>query len=71
MLTDLPRGEKTEAVQRAVLRLKGFHITELSKACPEVSVDMIRKVLAEMRGAGTIECTGRGKHAQWRVIGNR
>jgi len=69
--TDLPRGEKTEAVQRAVLRLKGFHITELSKACPEVSVDMIRKVLAEMRGAGTIECTGRGKHAQWRVIGNR
>ena len=66
----MPKGEKTEVVQSAVLRLKRFHITELSKACPEVSVDMIRKVLAEMRGAGTIECTGRGKHAQWRVIGN-
>jgi hypothetical protein len=69
--TGLPKGEKTEAIQRAVLRLKSFHITELSKACPEVSVDMIRKVLSEMRGAGLIECTGRGKHAQWRVMGNR
>jgi len=68
---NLPKGEKTEAVQRAALRLKRFHITELSKACPEVSVDMIRKVLSDMRTSGVIECTGRGKHARWRVIGNR
>lgn len=67
--TDLPRGEKTETVRRAVLRLKSFHIRELQKSCPEVSIDMIRKVLAEMRNEGKIECTGRGKHARWRLIG--
>jgi hypothetical protein len=42
--TSVPRGEKTETVQRAVLKLKRFHIRELQKSCPEVSLDMIRKV---------------------------
>jgi len=66
--TAVPRGEKTETVQRAVLRLKRFHIRELQKNCPEVSLDMIRKVLADMRANGKVECTGRGKHARWHLI---
>ncbi len=67
--TDLPRGEKSDSVRRATLKLKSFHIRELQKSCPEVSIDMIRKVLAGMRNDGTVECTGRGKHARWRLIG--
>ncbi len=66
--TSVPRGEKTETVQLAVLRLKRFHIRELQKSCPEVSLDMIRKVLSEMRTNGKVECTGRGKVARWRLI---
>ncbi len=66
--TSVPRGEKTETVQRSVLRLKRFHIRELQKSCPEVSLDMIRKVLSEMRTNGKVECTGRGKLARWRFI---
>lgn len=69
--TTLPLGEKTEAVRRGVASFQAaFHITELHRRCPEVSLDMIRKVLREMRQAGDVECTGRGKHALWRPVGN-
>lgn len=67
--TNMPRGEKTEAVRNAVPTLGlEFHINELRKACPEVSVDMVRKVLKDMAVEGLVECRGRGKHARWRVI---
>jgi hypothetical protein len=70
--TTLPMGEKTETVRRSVASFQAaFHITELQRKCPEVSLDMIRKVLKAMRDAGEIECTGRGKHARWRLMGNR
>ena len=60
-----------EAVRRSVASFQAaFHITELHRRCPEVSLDMIRKVLREMRQAGDVECTGRGKHALWRSIRN-
>lgn len=68
--TKLPLGEKTETVRQAVDRFREpFHITELHKQCPEVSLDMIRKVLKEMRRSKEIECLGRGKQALWQRIG--
>lgn len=67
--TNLPPGEKTETVKRAIATFTApFHITELQKKCPEVSLDMIRKVLKDMRSAGELECTGKGRHAQWRKL---
>ena len=68
--TALPLGEKTETVRQAVFRFQGaFHIAELHKQCPEVSFDMVRKVLKAMRQDKEIECLGRGKHARWQRIG--
>jgi len=68
--TPLPLGEKTEAVRQAVNGFPGaFHVTELHKKCPEVSLDLIRKVLKDMALDKSIECLGRGKQAQWRRIG--
>ncbi len=68
--TSLPSGEKTEAVRRAVAGFPGdFHVTELQKRCPEVSLDMIRKVLKDMSLEKSIQCLGRGKHAKWQRIG--
>lgn len=65
----LPLGEKTEVVLRAIQSFSGdFHVTELQKQCPEVSIDMIRKILSRMRKDGKIACTGRGKLARWSVI---
>jgi Fic family protein len=67
--TALPMGEKTETVRQAVSSFtEPFHITELQKRCPEVSLDMIRKVLKEMRLSKEVECMGRGKHARWQKM---
>ena len=68
--TTLPLGEKTEVVRQAVLAFSGpFHVTELRKKCPEVSLDMIRKVLKDMVLDKAVECLGRGKQATWRRMG--
>jgi Fic family protein len=68
--TSLPVGEKTGVVRRAVASFDGeFHITELHKRCPEVSLDMIRKVLKDMVLDKSVECLGRGKQAKWQRIG--
>ena len=68
--TSLPLGEKTEAVRQAVASFVGaFHVNELHKRCPEVSLDMIRKVLKDMASEKSVECLGRGKQAKWRRIG--
>ena len=65
------RGEKTEIVRQAIAGFRApFHITELQKRCPGVSLDMIRKILKDMSVAGDVKCTGRGKMALWRVLGN-
>lgn len=67
--TSLPVGEKTAAVRHAVASFTGtFHVNELHKRCPEVSLDMVRKVLKDMAAEKTVECIGRGKQARWRLI---
>ena len=64
-------GEKTKMVRSAVATFSGpFHIRELRQNCPGISLDMIRKVLKDMRKSGEVECIGRGKQAKWRVLGN-
>jgi Fic family protein len=61
------KGEKTNLLLRAVDRAKGtFRIADLQNACPNVSVDMIRRVLKNLRAQNQVECLGRGQSAQWR-----
>ena len=43
-----------------------FRISELQQACPGVSVDLIRRVLKDLRAEKKVECLGRGQQAQWR-----
>lgn len=70
-VVSVDHGEKTMIIQRAVQSMNGlFHVRQLQAACPGVSLDMIRKVLKDLRKEGAVECTGRGKKAEWRVIGN-
>ena len=60
-----PRGAKTEQVQAALRRLpREFTLTQLEQACPGVSRDMIRRVLADERGK-SVDCVGRGPGAKW------
>lgn len=64
------QGEKTAAIRRAIAEFtSAFHITELQRNCPEAGIDLVRKVLKDLRQEGKIECQGRGKQARWRRIG--
>ena len=66
-----PKGEKTGLVLHAIGRALGpFRIAELQHECPNVGVDMIRRVLKNLRTRKQVECLGRGQNAQWRKTKN-
>jgi len=59
-----PRGSKTAMIISAIDRSVGpFRVADIQRQCPGVSLDMIRKVLKDLRPQ--IECLGRGKDAKW------
>jgi Fic family protein len=65
-----PRGAKTALVETAVTGFVGeFGLSDVERACPGVSRDLIRRVLRGMQRAGTIECLTRGRNAKWRKKG--
>ena len=66
-----PRGEKTELIREAVNNFHdNFSVADILQKCPGVGIDMIRRVLKDLRGQGIVECLGRGKTAKWNKIGN-
>ncbi len=61
-----PKGEKTSLVLQAIdMTLSSFSVAELQNKCPNVSVDMVRRVLKNLRTKNLIECLGRGQSARW------
>jgi Fic family protein len=65
-----PKGAKTEMVMDAVRKVPDtFRVSELQRACPAVSIDLIRRTLRKLREAGQVECLGTGRSAQWRKTG--
>ncbi len=57
---------KTEQIKAYVKKtIKAFAISDVEEACPNISRDMIRIVLRELRDAGSIQSTGRGRGAKW------
>jgi Fic family protein len=66
----LPRGGKTERVHEVLISFTtDFTLSELERRCPDVSHDMIRRVLKDLRAEGKVECLGRGPGARWRKKG--
>jgi Fic family protein len=69
--TASPKGAKTELIENAIAATtRPFTITDLERACPGVSRDMIRQVLRKLKDAGTVESLGRGPGAQWQKRGS-
>ncbi|MBI2981362.1 MAG: Fic family protein [Deltaproteobacteria bacterium] len=65
-----PRGEKTALVIQAIRQsAEAFRIADIQRKCPGISVDMIRKVLKDLRAKGQTKCLGRGQAAQWKRVG--
>lgn len=68
--TAAPRGSKTELVANAIGRTTApFRVAGLQRSCPGVSLDLIRRVLKNLRAARRVECLGRGQNAEWRKTG--
>ncbi len=66
-----PKGAKTELIRSAIDSFAGeFSLSDLERACPGVSRDMIRRVLRERQNLQEVECLGRGPGALWRKRGN-
>ena len=66
-----PKGAKTELIKSTIDSFSGeFSLSDLERACPGVSRDMIRRVLRELQVLKEMECLGRGPGALWRKRGN-
>jgi Fic family protein len=64
--TSSPRGEKSDLILDAIERMtEPFGVADLQRACPGVSVDLIRRVLKKQREVGMVKCLGRGRNALW------
>ena len=63
------RGSKTELVRAAVERRIGpFAISDLERDCPDVSREMVRVVLNQLRDEGRVELVGKGRGAKWHKV---
>jgi Fic family protein len=62
------RPAKSELVRRAVLeQVEPFTLADMAVQLPSASPQLIKKVLAEMKSAGRVTLTGRGRGARWEV----
>ncbi len=59
-------GAKTQAVEEAIRSFTGhFTISEIQTNCPKVSLELIRKVLKQLKAQGAIEPISFGRKAAW------
>ncbi|MBN2467760.1 MAG: Fic family protein [Deltaproteobacteria bacterium] len=62
-----PRGAKTDLIETTVKNFSAkFSLSDLERACPGVSRDMVRRVLRSLQAKGDVECLGRGPGTLWR-----
>jgi Fic family protein len=62
------RPAKTELAHRAILSQVGdFTLADIQGQLPGISTQLLKKVLAEMKAAGLLSLTGRGRGAKWMV----
>jgi len=64
------RPAKSDLTRQTVLDQAGdFTLADLAAQLPEASPQLIKKVLAVLKGEGRVVLSGRGRGARWRVVG--
>ncbi len=59
---------KTEMVRRVIQGQAGpFTLADIQSQLPGISPPLLKKVLAEMKAAGQVSLTGRGRGARWTI----
>jgi Fic family protein len=62
------RPAKSDLVRRTVLgQVEPFTLADMAVQLPSASPQLIKKVLAEMKNAGQVRLTGRGRGARWEI----
>ena len=62
------RPAKSDLVRQTVLgQVEPFTLADMATQLPSASPQLIKKVLAEMKNAGRVRLTGRGRGARWEV----
>ncbi len=60
------KGSKTDHIISVVKRKIGpFSVADIQKECHGISVDLIRKVLGQLKAEGVITLMERGRYAKW------
>lgn len=60
------RGGKSDLVRRTIEAQVGpFSVAEIQASCPSVSLQLIKKVLGDMKREGHVTLVGRGRGALW------
>ncbi len=63
------RGAKSDLIEAALENMSGpFGIAEIERLCPNVSRDMIRRIMNRWRAEGRLEMVRRGRDARWKRI---
>ena len=63
------RGSKTDQVEVALASLSGpFGIADVERLCPNVSREMIRRVMNRWRKTGKLVMLARGREARWQRV---
>jgi Fic family protein len=63
------RGAKTALVQDVIKRMAGdFTVRDVMNQRPNVSIDLVRRILHNLKKEGKLSPTGRGRDAGWRGI---
>ncbi len=63
------RPAKTALIRRTVLdQVEDFTLASLAAQLPNASPQLIKKVLAQLKAAGKVRLTGRGRGARWQIV---
>lgn len=62
------KGSKTDQVKAACESFLGdFSVSDILSRCPNVGIDLIRKVLKDMKKDGIVNIQGKGRYARWKL----
>jgi Fic family protein len=63
------RPAKSEMVRQAILaQVEQFTLADLSSQLPSVSIQLVKKVLSQLKKQNKLRLTGRGRGALWEII---
>lgn len=63
------QGGKTDIVKKIIFSQVGlFSLRDIEKLCPSVSIQLIKKVLTELKKDKMVKLEGKGRGASWKVV---